>query len=55
MLMEKYNMKFYCQHGKFALQECTRLPTKESLEENFKVLEELGLGKVKKIVIDKIV
>ena len=53
--MEKFNMTFYCKKGDFKLEECKRLPTKRQLEKNFKALEKIGLGKVKKIVIDKIV
>ena len=53
--MEKYNITYYCEYGKYELEECEKFPKQEDIEESIKTLFDIGLGKIKKIVIDKIV
>lgn len=53
--MEKYNITFYCEHRTIVFEECKKFPKQEDIEEYIKTLFDIGLGKIKKIVIDKIV
>lgn len=32
--MEKFNITFNCEHGNFKLQDCTKVPTKEQIDES---------------------
>lgn len=50
----KHNMIFKCEHGKYKLEECTKLPKEEEIKETAESLECLGCGKLKQIIIDVI-
>ena len=52
MKIEKFNLSFLCDKGKWEVEEATKFPTKEMFEKTIEILEGLGLGKTKKIVID---
>lgn len=47
-----FNITFLCEHGSWRIEEATKFPTKEMIEETIENLEGLGLGKTKRIVID---
>lgn len=52
--MKKFNMTFICEHGRYELEECKTLPTQEKMSEAIENLKGVGLGRTKKVVIDKI-
>ena len=52
MKLKKFDIKFLCEHGTWTAEEATKFPTEESVKETIEALEGLGLGNVKKIVID---
>ena len=51
MKIEKFNLSFFCDKGRWEVEEATKFPTIEMIEETIENLEGLGLGKTKKIVI----
>ena len=48
----KHNITFKCEHGKYELEGCTKLPTEEEIKDAAENLECLGCGKLKKVIID---
>ncbi|SEA81168.1 hypothetical protein SAMN04487851_114122 [Prevotella sp. tc2-28] len=52
MKIEKFNIAFFCEKGNWSVKEATEFPTLERVNETAECLEELGLGRIKKIVID---
>ncbi len=52
--MEKFDLHFECENGRYDLQECRELPTMDKLTDTFEAFSSLGLGKVKRIIIDNI-
>ncbi len=49
--MNKFDLTFKCEFGKYKLNEAKRLPNKEELERTMNDLVELGLGKTLEIII----
>lgn len=47
----KYNIVFECEKGQQVLNECSRPLSQQYLDQTYKLLEEAGVGKVKKIII----
>lgn len=48
----KHNITFKCEHGKYELKRCTKLPKEEEIKDAAENLECLGCGKLKQIIID---
>ena len=48
----KYNMVFKCENGDFKIAECNKFFTESDVRGTAENLEGIGIGKLKKIVID---
>lgn len=52
--MKQFDLVFVGEHGKYTLEECHKLPTKEEIEMAMEACEAMGTGEITEIVIKNI-
>lgn len=52
--IKQFDLTFFCEGGKYKLNECKKWPTKKQIEETIENLDGVGAGTIKEIVINNI-
>ena len=52
--IKQFDLTFFCEDGKYELNECKKWPTKKQIEETIENLDGVGAGTIKEIVINNI-
>ena len=53
-MINSYDIKFVGKDGEYTLNECQHFPTQEEFEEMLDNISGIGIGEIKKVVIDNI-